>query len=51
MDTQSFLSYHTDHDWQRLQEADTIALKVAVFAARAVRITLVHPADNYLRKV
>ena len=51
MATHAFLQYHTEGDWKRLSDASSIDGKLSVFVARAARIGLVHPADNYLRKV
>ena len=51
MSQQAFLQYHTEGDWARLAAAQSIESKVAVFVARAARIGMVTPADNYLRKV
>ena len=51
MSTPAFLQYHTENDWGRVTAATSIDGKISVFAARAARIGLVHPADGYLRKV
>ena len=51
MTTSAFLQYHTETDWKRLSDASSIDAKIVVFVARAARIGLVHPSDNYLRKV
>ena len=51
MTTTGFLQYHTQSDWQQISDASTFEGKISVFVTRAARIGLVHPADNYLRKV
>ena len=51
MTTTGFLQYHTQNDWQQISDASTFEGKISVFVTRAARIGLVHPADNYLRKV
>ena len=51
MSTHAFLQYHTQSDWQRVADAISHEGKLGVFVTRAARIGLVHPKDDYLRKV
>ena len=51
MSTPAFLQYHTQSDWQRVSDASSVDGKLSVFVTRAARIGLVHPKDDYLRKV
>ena len=51
MSTHAFLQHHTQSDWQRVADAVSHEGKLGVFVTRAARIGLVHPKDDYLRKV